>query len=280
MSAKADMCSAKKVCPLCANSGPRHLYSITSSAAASSDGGIVRPSALAVLRLTRSSNSGGLHHGQVGRLLALENPPDVETGLAIGIRICCGPYAHQAAGVDVLARRVARGDRMASRHRDDSLPTVNHEPAGTDEQRTSPACGERCKCGLDIAVAGDIENDESQPDHLRRGLYRPFAPPRYATYSDLRARQLSLRRNELTQQFQSFRRRAHGREIDHTSDITARPRRALVTRPSLTGSLPLVKTIGTVAVAALAASAASVFPTITATGWRIKSATSAGNRSS
>jgi hypothetical protein len=41
----------------------------------------------------------------------------------------------------------------------------------------------------------------------------------------------------------------------------------LATRTSLTGSLPVAKTIGTVVVAALAASADSVFPTITATGW-------------
>jgi len=53
----------------------------------------------------------------------------------------------------------------------------------------------------------------------------------------------------------------------------------LATRPSLTGSAPLVKTIGTVVVAALAASAEGVFPTITATGWRIKLATRPGSRS-
>ena len=47
--------------PLCAISGPMHcskqnLYSITSLAVASSDGGMVMPSALAVLRLITSSN--------------------------------------------------------------------------------------------------------------------------------------------------------------------------------------------------------------------------------
>ena len=68
---KADMCSAtghvrfapesghvrcKQECPLSANSGHCATYSITSSALASSDGGTVRPSALAVLRLITSSN--------------------------------------------------------------------------------------------------------------------------------------------------------------------------------------------------------------------------------
>lgn len=53
----------------------------------------------------------------------------------------------------------------------------------------------------------------------------------------------------------------------------------LVTKPSLTGSVPITNMIGTDLVAALAASAASVLPTITATGLRISSATSAGRRS-
>ncbi len=42
-------------CPVRANNGSRGPYSITSSARASSDGGTVSPSALAVLRLTTSS---------------------------------------------------------------------------------------------------------------------------------------------------------------------------------------------------------------------------------
>ena len=43
------------LCLLWANRGHRQLYSITSSARASTEGGIVRPRALAVLRLITSS---------------------------------------------------------------------------------------------------------------------------------------------------------------------------------------------------------------------------------
>jgi MFS family permease len=50
-------------CPLCANSGHRPCYSITSSACTSIDGGTVRPSALAVLRLTARSNLVGCSTG-------------------------------------------------------------------------------------------------------------------------------------------------------------------------------------------------------------------------
>ena len=51
---KADMCAAATSCLLCAKSG-HWCYSITSSARASTDGGIVRPCAFAVLRLITSS---------------------------------------------------------------------------------------------------------------------------------------------------------------------------------------------------------------------------------
>jgi hypothetical protein len=51
----ADMCSATRDCPLWAKSGHQH-YSITSLARASSEGGTVRLSAWAVLRLIANSN--------------------------------------------------------------------------------------------------------------------------------------------------------------------------------------------------------------------------------
>jgi hypothetical protein len=53
----------------------------------------------------------------------------------------------------------------------------------------------------------------------------------------------------------------------------------LATRPSLTGSPPVTKTIGTVVGAALAASAEGVLPMITATCRRRRSATRSGNLS-
>ena len=64
--------------------------------------------------------------------------------------------------------------------------------------------------------------------------------------------------------------------------VTLPPGRArLATRPTLTGSVPIKKTIGIVWVAALAASAPGVLPTtaITATSRRTKSIASAGSRS-
>ena len=53
----------------------------------------------------------------------------------------------------------------------------------------------------------------------------------------------------------------------------------LATRPNLTGSSIVMKTIGIVEVAVLAASAETVSPAITATWRRTRSAASTGSRS-
>ena len=53
----------------------------------------------------------------------------------------------------------------------------------------------------------------------------------------------------------------------------------LATKPSLTGSLPVTNTIGSVVVMFFAASAASTFATITATGRRTNSSASSGSLS-
>ena len=76
---KADMCGATsdvRFVPI-ADMHDCCRYSITSSARASTDGGIVRPSAFAVLRLIDQLVLGRRLHRQIGRLLALEDAIDV-----------------------------------------------------------------------------------------------------------------------------------------------------------------------------------------------------------
>ena len=85
--------------------------------------------------------------------------------------------------------------------------------------------------------------------------------------------------HQLAQQLQPLCRQLADRR--KLTPVTLPPGRLrLATRPSLTGSSPTPKTIGIVAVAALAASAAGVpVATITATWRRTRSAASAGSRS-
>ena len=98
-------------------------HSITSSARASSVGGISRPSALAVLRLMNSSNLLTCLHRQVGGLFAFENPPGVGAGDAE--HICqAAAVAHQSAGRDELAGLKDRRKRMADHVSSESLGHV------------------------------------------------------------------------------------------------------------------------------------------------------------
>ena len=97
---------------------------------------------------------GGLHDRQVGRLFALENPPGIDAGLAIGVGMAVS-VAHQAAGHDILAQGIDRRQRMASRQRDELFPLREHEGAGADEQRADAALDQGRKGRIDVALAAD-----------------------------------------------------------------------------------------------------------------------------
>ena len=90
------------------------LYSITSSARASSMGGMVRPSARAVRRLITKSNLVDCATGRSIGLLPFRMNAGVEAHLTIRFRQA-DPVAHQAAGFGVRARVIDRGQGMARR---------------------------------------------------------------------------------------------------------------------------------------------------------------------
>src|SRR5262249_33614452 len=104
-----------------------------------------------------------------------ENPPGIDAGLTVGIGNA-ERVAHQTPGRDGLAHLIDRGNRMLGRQLNKSLPVRVRERAATDEQRASPALHERCKGGLEVALALDVENDDLLPDCLRRHLQG--VPPR------------------------------------------------------------------------------------------------------
>ena len=70
-----------------------------------------------------------------------------------------GAVAHQAAGSDGFAPIIDRGNPVSGCQRDNPFPMGVHERAGAHEQPPGPPLDERCKGGLDLAVAADIEND-------------------------------------------------------------------------------------------------------------------------
>src|SRR6516162_3762508 len=203
---------------------PFHLrgHSMTSSARASSLSGIWRPSAFAVLRLITNAN---LMDCITGRsLLAFENPPGIDAGLAVGIGNT-GRVAHQAARIDGLAEAMHRGNPMSRRQRDDPFPMGEHERPGADEQRASPAFDERCKRGLDIGIAARVDDDELLPDRLRRALHLSALRLGVGGVGIDKHRNRCRGGHELAQQLKSLRSQYAG-EKDYAGDVAARPAEA------------------------------------------------------
>ena len=178
------------------------------------------PSDFAVLRLITNSNFVGSITGKITGLLAFEDASSINAGLAVGIGDA-GRVAHQTTGRDKLAQVIDRGNRMPGRQRDNPFPMREHERAGTAEQRTSPTLDQRCKGGLNVAVAADIENDELLPDRARRGLNL------FPLCLGIRTVRIDEHGNcrrlghELAQQLQSLRTQL-GSEKAHARDVAAR----------------------------------------------------------
>ena len=85
--------------------------------------------------------------------------------------------------------------------------------------------------------------------------------------------------HQFAQKFQPLRRQLAGKKID-TGQVAARPARGWRQDQALTGSSPILKTMGMVVVAALAANVAGEpNAAITATCRRTRSSANAGNRS-
>ena len=109
------------------------VYSITSSARASSVGGTSRPSALAVLRLITSSNLVGCLHRQVGRLLAFEDAIDVAGAGPILVRKI-RPIGDQTTVRAKFAENVNGGQAVPGGQRDDQIAMRPRRHARWDDQ--------------------------------------------------------------------------------------------------------------------------------------------------
>src|SRR5262249_25017844 len=92
----------------------RSHHSITSSARASSVGGISTPSARAVGRLMTNSNLLDCTTGQVGRLSTLEDFAGVDADLTVRFRLARS-VAHEAASFRILAYIIDGWNRMSCR---------------------------------------------------------------------------------------------------------------------------------------------------------------------
>jgi hypothetical protein len=149
------------------------LYSITSSARASSVGGTSRPSALAVCRLMMNSNFVDCSTGKSAGL-ALEDLTGVGADLTIHARTI-GVVAHQPAGFDSLATGIARGNPVVRRKRDKLDASAGKEHVASDVQGIGAVVHEGGESRLDLAARAGVE-DLNLQSHCTGGF-------RYVSYA-------------------------------------------------------------------------------------------------
>ena len=102
---------------------------------------------------------------QVGRLVALENSPNVSADQTVEFRFAAA-IAHQAARGGELAKSVDRGQRMANCQRSELFAVSTEEVVGTDDQRACAELGQLLEHRIEITIAACIHNMQLQPERL------------------------------------------------------------------------------------------------------------------
>src|SRR3954454_2837113 len=139
---------------------------MTSSASASSVGGIFEAERLGGLEVDDKLEFGRPYHRQLGHLRTLQNPAGVDAGLAIGIGKT-GSVTDQAASRNKLALNVDRRHRMSCRQRHDLVAPADEERITSNDECTNPLLHKRREGRIDFAFRAGVKND-----HVARGCTR------------------------------------------------------------------------------------------------------------
>ena len=148
------------------------LHSITSSARASSVGGMVEAERLGGLEVDDQLDLGGLLDRQVGGLLALENAARIVAGPAVRVGIAAA-VAHQAACSDELAILEDRRHRVSERQRAELFALAVEECVGDDHECAGPSLDQSCESVVDVALGACVEDIQLQPEGAGRRLQTP-----------------------------------------------------------------------------------------------------------
>src|SRR5262245_14836983 len=119
-----------------------------------------------------------LNNREVGRLGALQDATGIDTDLPKHVRKVRS-IAHQPAGIDILSRRISRGDPIAHRQGGKLDAPAVEEPVGGHEQGVRPLAREGGEGRIDLAVRAGVDQLDCESDtassfpHLsRHGLGR------------------------------------------------------------------------------------------------------------
>src|SRR5215472_10516885 len=218
------------------------------------------------------------YHRQVRWLLPLEDAPCIDANLPIPLSRARS-VAHQAADFDILAEWINRGQPIVRRQRDELHTSAIEQLIGSDRESVAAGlCARLAKAAsisplllaVKTSICLPIAEAVACKSLVNASVLRLFGLSRTAKRSALgRSSCKSPSRLVPSSAF-----------IELTPVTLPLGRLRLATRPISTGSAPTPKTIGTVAVPALAASAAGVLAgvAITATPRCTKSPSNSGSR--
>src|SRR2546421_9852987 len=96
-----------------------------------------------------------LLHRQIRRLLAFQDTPGINTGLATDVRVV-RTEANEAAGSYKEGRIVRRGNGMLLCQSSNAISSRKEKLIASDEKRVSAQLGERREGRLDLVVAGSL----------------------------------------------------------------------------------------------------------------------------
>jgi hypothetical protein len=156
-------------CPLCAKSGHRTSYSITSSARPRSGNGIEIPSALAVWALMTSSNFVACRTGRSAGFSPLRMRTGVGTDLTISVAEISS-VTHQAARHRVLSEWIYSGKCMAVGECDQLIAHCHEKRVSAQEECVSALRDQGRKGHFNFACGACIQKQQAQPQGVGRRL--------------------------------------------------------------------------------------------------------------
>src|SRR5215813_8804660 len=107
-----------------------------------------------------------LLYRQIGRLLAIENPPDIDAGRLISVQLAAA-VADQAATQDEVAERINRRDHVECRQRHNSIDVATQDVSEGDGERSDPAFDKGGEGPINVIVAANIQDNNLLPGRGR-----------------------------------------------------------------------------------------------------------------
>ena len=195
-----------------------------------------------------------LHDRQVHRFCTLENAAGVDADLAVGVPQVCS-VAHESADFGKFAQREYRGDAVERRQEAELNAPAHKKAAAGNKKRVRPLVDETCEGCVDLAIGASPQNASLQPDGDAGRLVNSRSATLLAGSPGLMNTAMQIAFG--TRACKSSNRFALSSVDRMLTPVTLPPGWArLATRPSLTGSSAVLKTMGSAVVAALAASGA------------------------